>query len=71
MNVLLAEANVPYEQLKEMDEINQFRADRRRLVVGANDVINPGRGTTQRDRSTGCRSWTSTARVQSSLSSAR
>jgi H+-translocating NAD(P) transhydrogenase subunit beta len=42
MNVLLAEANVPYEQLKEMDEINdQFPATDVALVVGANDVVNP------------------------------
>jgi NAD(P) transhydrogenase subunit beta len=42
MNVLLAEANVPYEQLKEMDEINdQFKATDVALVVGANDVVNP------------------------------
>jgi len=42
MNVLLAEANVPYEQLKEMDEINdQFRDADVVLVVGANDVVNP------------------------------
>jgi NAD(P) transhydrogenase subunit beta len=42
MNVLLAEANVPYEQLKEMDEINdQFKRADVALVVGANDVVNP------------------------------
>ena len=42
MNVLLAEANVPYEQLKEMDEVNgQFRNTDVVLVVGANDVVNP------------------------------
>jgi len=42
MNVLLAEANVPYEQLKEMDEINDaFRSTDVALVVGANDVVNP------------------------------
>lgn len=42
MNVLLAEANVPYEKLKEMDEANQElqNADVA-LVVGANDVVNP------------------------------
>jgi proton-translocating NAD(P)+ transhydrogenase subunit beta len=42
MNVLLAEANVPYAQLKEMDEANQEfpRADVA-LVIGANDVVNP------------------------------
>ncbi len=42
MNVLLAEANVPYEQLKEMDEINgDFKNTDVVLVVGANDVVNP------------------------------
>jgi NAD(P) transhydrogenase subunit beta len=42
MNVLLAEANVPYEQLKEMDEINgDFKRADVALVVGANDVVNP------------------------------
>ena len=42
MNVLLAEANVPYEQLKEMDEINgEFKFADVALVVGANDVVNP------------------------------
>ncbi len=42
LNVLLAEANVPYEQLKEMDEINdEFKQTDVALVVGANDVVNP------------------------------
>jgi len=42
MNVLLAEANVPYDQLKEMDEINpEFDRTDVALVVGANDVTNP------------------------------
>ncbi len=42
MNVLLAEANVPYEQMKEMDEINpQFPQTDVVLVIGANDVVNP------------------------------
>jgi NAD(P) transhydrogenase subunit beta len=42
MNVLLAEANVPYEQLKEMEEINpEFPGTDVALVVGANDVVNP------------------------------
>jgi len=42
MNVLLAEANVPYEQLKEMDEVNgQMPLTDVVLVVGANDVVNP------------------------------
>ena len=42
MNVLLAEANVPYPQLKEMEEINpEFERADVVLVVGANDVTNP------------------------------
>jgi NAD(P) transhydrogenase subunit beta len=42
MNVLLAEANVPYESLKEMSEINpEFKTADVALVVGANDVVNP------------------------------
>ncbi|WP_037577927.1 NAD(P)(+) transhydrogenase (Re/Si-specific) subunit beta [Phaeacidiphilus oryzae] len=42
MNVLLAEADVPYEQLKEMDEINEeFSRTQVALVIGANDVTNP------------------------------
>ena len=42
MNVLLAEANVPYDQLKEMDVINgEFPSTDVALVVGANDVVNP------------------------------
>ena len=46
MNVLLAEASVPYEQLKEMDEINpEFSSTDVVLVVGANDVVNPAART--------------------------
>ncbi|UQX90059.1 NAD(P)(+) transhydrogenase (Re/Si-specific) subunit beta [Jatrophihabitans telluris] len=42
MNVLLAEANVPYDQLREMEEINpEFERTDVALVVGANDVTNP------------------------------
>ena len=42
MNVLLAEANVPYPQLREMDDINpEFSRTDVALVVGANDVTNP------------------------------
>ena len=47
MNVLLAEANVPYEQLVEMEEINpSFPQTDVVLVVGANDVVNPAAKTT-------------------------
>jgi NAD(P) transhydrogenase subunit beta len=46
MNVLLAEANVPYPQLKEMDEVNpEFDRTDVALVVGANDVTNPAART--------------------------
>ncbi|MBX3433546.1 MAG: NAD(P)(+) transhydrogenase (Re/Si-specific) subunit beta [Pirellulales bacterium] len=42
MNVLLAEADVPYDQLKEMDEVNPtFAQCDVAIVIGANDVVNP------------------------------
>ena len=42
MNVLLAEADVPYDQLKEMDEINPTLGQVDvAIVIGANDVVNP------------------------------
>jgi NAD(P) transhydrogenase subunit beta len=42
MNVLLAEANIPYEQVKEMDEVNpSFAQTDVAIVIGANDVVNP------------------------------
>jgi NAD(P) transhydrogenase subunit beta len=48
MNVLLAEANVPYPQLKEMDEANsEFPRTDVALVIGANDVTNPDARTNQ------------------------
>lgn len=46
MNVLLAEANVPYESLREMAEVNpEFKNTDVVLVVGANDVVNPAAKT--------------------------
>jgi NAD(P) transhydrogenase subunit beta len=42
MNVLLAEADIPYDHVLEMDEINpEFNGTDVALVVGANDVVNP------------------------------
>jgi len=64
----LAEANVPYPQLREMDDINPSSSDGRRLVIGANDVTNPAAN----DRSSpiyGMRSWTWTGPSRSSSSS--
>jgi H+-translocating NAD(P) transhydrogenase subunit beta len=46
MNVLLAEAEIPYDQLREMDDINpEFPQTDVALVVGANDVVNPAART--------------------------
>lgn len=46
MNVLLAEANVPYDQLFDMDDVNaEFETTDVALVVGANDVVNPAART--------------------------
>jgi NAD(P) transhydrogenase subunit beta len=46
MNVLLAEANVPYDKLFDMDDINSsFEQTDVALVVGANDVVNPAART--------------------------
>ena len=46
MNVLLAEANVPYDRMYDMDEINgEFPSTDVALVIGANDVVNPAAKT--------------------------
>ncbi len=46
MNVLLAEADVPYDRLSEMDDINsEFPRTDVALVIGANDVVNPAART--------------------------
>ena len=61
MNVLLAEANVPYTQLYEMDDINdEFPRTDVALVIGANDVVNPAAKNNPAAPSTACRSSTST-----------
>jgi NAD(P) transhydrogenase subunit beta len=47
MNVLLAEADVPYDRLKEMDVVNpEFKTADIALIVGANDVVNPAARST-------------------------
>jgi hypothetical protein len=69
MNVLLAEANVPYPQLKEMEQANtEFARADVALVVGANDVTNPAAPATP---CPACRSSTSTRPRASSSSSGR
>ena len=62
MNVLLAEADVPYDKLKEMDEINPtMDTVDVAIVIGANDVGESGRPhRSPRARSPACRSSTST-----------
>ena len=59
MNVLLAEANVPYDSLYDMEEINgEFAQADVALVIGANDVVNPAARDDPGALSTACRSST-------------
>ncbi len=63
MNVLLAEANVPYDELKEMDEANpELPTADVALVVGANDTVNPAAEDRRAARSMACPSSTPTTR---------
>ena len=58
MNVLLAEAKVPYDIVMEMDEINEDFPDTDvAIVIGANDIVNPPRRTTPPAPSPACRCW--------------
>jgi NAD(P) transhydrogenase subunit beta len=58
MNVLLAEAKVPYDIVLEMDEINDDFADTDTvLVIGANDTVNPAAQDDPGARSPVCRCW--------------
>ena len=57
MNVLLAEAGVPYDLISDLDEINaEFETADVALIIGANDVVNPDARSNTAARSMACRS---------------
>jgi proton-translocating NAD(P)+ transhydrogenase subunit beta len=59
MNVLLAEADIPYDKLMEMDDANRdFAQTDVALVIGANDVTNPAARTDASSPFTECPFWT-------------